>query len=188
MAETNKEKESTVKTTTTKKTAPKKTPAKTTAPKQEKREITGDTTVTVYNNTHGGLIYEAKKGNGFLSFEEFMDSDELTVDELQQMRNGHRRVLEEGWIFVDDEEVLDYLRLTKVKESVKSPEVLTELLTGNSPTRIKEVVPTLSKSSQTTLHKELRKLFEDGTVSNIHIINAVEEALGLSQEQSLMNN
>lgn len=188
MTETNKETESTVKTTTTKKTAPKKAPAKTTAPKQEKREITGDTKVTVYNNTHGGLTYEAKKGNGYLRFENFMDSDELTVDELQQMRNGHRRILEDGWIFVDDEEVLEHLRLDKVKESVKSPEVLTELLTSNNPTRIKEVAPKLSKSSQTTLHKQLRKLYEDGNVSNIHVINAVEESLGLSKEQSLMNN
>lgn len=183
-----KKEETTVKTTTTRKAPAKKASAKKTeTKKEEKRVITGDTEVTVYNNTHGGLIYSAKKGTGYLNLENFLDSDTLTVDELQQMRNGHRRMLDEGWIFVDDEEVLDYLRLGKVKESVKSPEFLTELLANETPQKVKEVASKLSKSSQTTLFKELRRLYEEQEISNIHVIRAVEEALGLNAEQSLLN-
>lgn len=184
MAET-KKKEEEVQVKTTKATT-KRAPAKT---KEEpaKRKITGDTEVVVYNNTHGGLVYSAKKGTGYLNLETFMDSDVMTVDELQQMRNGARRMLEEGWIYVDDEDVLDYLRLDKVKESVKSPEFLKELLLSNNPTKVKEVASNLSTGSQTTLYKELRRLYRDGEVANIHIINAIEDLLNVAPENSLIN-
>lgn len=181
------------KTTTAKKSTAQKAPAKKQAPKkevetevviqeeqvEEKREIDKDTEVVVYNNTNSEVYYEARKGTGFLELANFMDSDVMTVEELQQMRNGARKVLEDGWIFVDDEEVLEHLRLNKLKNAVKSPQFLEDLVESGDPAKIAEVVEKLTSNSKATLYGIVSKKYKDGELSNIHIIKTVEEALGI---------
>lgn len=177
--------------TTAKKAPAKKAPAKKEVEQkqvEEKREIDKDTEVVVYNNTSGKLKYEARKGNGYLELERFMDSDVMTVEELQQMRNTNRAVLEDGWLFIDDEEVLEHLRLDKLKDTVKSPQFLEDLVVSNDPAKIAEVVEKLTTNSKATLYGILTEKYKDGGVSNIHIIKSVEEALGVSKEDSLLLN
>lgn len=143
----------------------------------KKRKITGDTEVLVYNNTSGQLLYSAKKGNGYLEMDNPMDSDIMTVDELQQMRNGHRKMLEDGWIYVDDEDVLDYLRLGKVKDKVKSPDTLRTLVTSGNHKKIVEVVENLGASSKVMLYKIMEEEYKKGKLTNVHTIKEVEKML-----------
>lgn len=160
-----------------------KTSAKATEKKENtkkapaKPKIDGSTEVLVYNNTSGRLVYSARKGNGFLELDQPMDSDYLTVDELQQMRNGHRRMLEDGWIYVDDEEVLDHLRLGKLKEKVKSPDTLRDLIQSGKAQKIIEVTEKLGTSSKTMLYNIMREEVKAGNFSNLHVIKEVEKIL-----------
>ena len=164
------------KKTTTRKTTAKKTENKPKTPAKPK--IDKDTEVLVYNNTSGRLVSSAKKGNGYLEFSEPMDSDVMTVEELQQMRNGHRKVLEDGWIYVDDEDVLDYLRLGKLKDKVKNPETLKNLIESGDHKKIVEVVETVGESSKKMLYQFMRDAYNSGNFGNAHTIKDVEKILG----------
>lgn len=166
------EKKETQETKSTAKSTAKKAPAK---PK-----IDNDTEVLVYNNTTGYLKYVAKKGNGYLELAEFMDSDYMTFEELQQMRNSpHKRMLEAGWIYVDDEDVLDKLNLGKLKEKVKSPQFLKKLIEEGNPKKIIETTEKLSADSKIVLYDIMKKAYYSGEFSNAHVIEEIESLLGV---------
>lgn len=173
MTEEKKETQATKSTTkSTAKTTPKKAPAK---PK-----IDNNTEVLVYNNTTGYLKYVARKGNGYLELAEFMDSDYMTFEELQQMRNSpHKRMLEAGWIYVDDEDVLDKLNLGKLKEKVKSPKFLQKLIEEGNPKKIIETTEKLSADSKIVLYDIMKKAYHSGNFGNAHVIEEVETLLGV---------
>lgn len=145
--------------------------------KVEEPKITKETKVEVFNNTSGYFKYVARKGMGFLEFHEAMDSDTMTVEELEQMRNSKRKVLEEGWIYVDSEEALDYLKLGKLKEKVKSPMFLQDLIQSGTPTKIVETVEKLGTSSREQFYSIMREEYKEGNFSNAHVIKEVEKIL-----------
>lgn len=159
----------------------KKSTAKPTAKKAPaKPKIDNDTEVLVYNNTTGSLKYVARKGNGYLELAEFMDSDYMTFEELQQMRNSpHKRMLEDGWIYVDDEDVLDKLNLGKLKDKVKSPKFLQKLIEEGNPKKIIETTEKLSADSKIVLYDIMKKAYYSGDFGNAHVIEEVETLLGV---------
>lgn len=164
-----------------KETQEKKSTAKPTAKKAPaKPKIDNDTEVLVYNNTTGSLKYVARKGNGYLELAEFMDSDYMTFEELQQMRNSpHKRMLEDGWIYVDDEDVLDKLNLGKLKDKVKSPQFLQKLIEEGNSKKIIETTEKLSADSKIVLYDIMKKAYHSGDFSNAHVIEEVETLLGV---------
>lgn len=164
-----------------KETQEKKSTAKSTVRKAPaKPKIDNDTEVLVYNNTTGSLKYVARKGNGYLELAEFMDSDYMTFEELQQMRNSpHKRMLEDGWIYVDDEDVLDKLNLGKLKDKVKSPEFLQKLIEEGNPKKIIETTEKLSADSKIVLYDIMKKAYYSGDFGNAHVIEEVETLLGV---------
>lgn len=164
-----------------KETQEKKSTAKPTAKKAPaKPKIDNDTEVLVYNNTTGSLKYVARKGNGYLELAEFMDSDYMTFEELQQMRNSpHKRMLEDGWIYVDDEDVLDKLNLGKLKDKVKSPKFLQKLIEEGNPKKIIETTEKLSADSKIVLYDIMKKAYHSGDFGNAHVIEEVETLLGV---------
>lgn len=176
-------------TTTASKATPKEeTVAKTQEVKEEKREITPETQVEVFNNTHGKLVYTARKGNGYLYLENFMDSDVLTVEELQVMKNGHRKMINDGWIYIDDEDVLDYLRLSNVKNSVKNPQVLEEMVDSGNPNTIIDTFEKLGTNSKGALYKIIKRKYLGNEFSNAYVIKIIEEDLGIASDLSLLSD
>lgn len=154
--------------------------------KEEKKKVTLDTQVEVFNNTTGRLIYEAKKGNGYLYLERFMDSDIMTVEELQVLKNTARAMLTNGWLYVDDEDVLDFLRLGSIKDSVKNPQVLENAVDNGETEEIVNLADKLSKSSQEVLYGILKERYRNQEFSNAHVIKAVEDKLGVAKDNSLL--
>src|SRR5699024_9495587 len=142
-----------------KETQERKSTAKSTAKKAPaKPKIDNDTEVLVYNNTTGYLKYVAKKGNGYLELAEFMDSDYMTFEELQQMRNSpHKRMLEAGWIYVYEGDVLKKINLRKNKEKVKTPPFLKKLIEKGKPKKINETTEKLSAGSKIILYDIMKK-------------------------------
>ncbi|WP_259677346.1 hypothetical protein [Staphylococcus aureus] len=103
------------KTTTTEKSTQKTTkPTEkkaTRTAKPKRKEVDLSQSVLVINMTQGSLTYVAKKGTGYLELSEYLDSDYLTVEELKIMKSSARGMFDKGWLFVDDEDVVEFLEL-----------------------------------------------------------------------------
>lgn len=154
--------------------------------KEEKRKITPETEVEVFNNTHGRLVYTARKGNGYLFLEHFMDSDVMTVEELQVMKNAHRKILTDGWIYVDDEDVLDYLRLGNLKDSVKDPETLEDIVSNSNPDAIMDAFNKLGANSKGAMYNIIKEKYKTHDFTNAHVIKDIEAKLGIASDLSLL--
>lgn len=155
---------------------------------EKKKEITLDTRVEVFNNTTGKLIYSAKKGNGYLHLDSFMDSDVMTVEELQVLKNTARKFLTNGWLYIDDEDVLEYLRLGSIKDSVKNPQLLEDAVDNGKTDEVLELFDKMGKSSKEVMYGIIKKRYEDKEFSNAHIIKEIEDKLGVANEDSLLQN
>ncbi|EPP4314961.1 hypothetical protein H2496_000989 [Staphylococcus pseudintermedius] len=72
-----------------KKTAAKSAAKKTTTTTRKrttKPKLDLSQEVLVINMSQASFIYEARKGNGFLELDEYLDSDYMTIEDLQIMK------------------------------------------------------------------------------------------------------
>lgn len=87
-----------------------------------KTELDRNMFVTVMNNTHGIFTYTSKKTGATWRLEGYGTTDEMELGELQSMKASAGRILNEPWLIVLDEEVVDYLGLTAIYKNVMRPE------------------------------------------------------------------
>ncbi|MEJ7218473.1 hypothetical protein [Staphylococcus gallinarum] len=177
-------------TTKEKSIEPTTTEPKTTTTKKPrkpvKKEIDLKKSVLVMNMTQGSLTYIAKKGTGYLELGQYLDSDYLTVEELQIMKNSARGMFEKGWLFVDDESVVKHLGIQKQMDKILLPDELEELF--EQPVEdVKEALETLSASVKETVHLAMKKKYEQGELANAHIIRAIEDSVNIDQSMSILN-
>ncbi|MDK1672908.1 hypothetical protein QOK74_08480 [Staphylococcus saprophyticus] len=173
--------ETTEPTTQTKKATTKKTTRK-----PVRKEIDLQQNVLVMNMTQGSLTYVAKKGTGYLELGEYLDSDYMTVEDLQIMKNAARGMFEKGWLFIDDEEVVEYLGLSKQMEKILLPEELEELFELH-PDEVKTALDNLSASVKETVHLAMKKKYEQGELANAHVIRAIEESVNIDPSMSVLS-
>ena len=117
MAIQKKETKEPVKKTQTKTTA-RKAPVK----KAAKKEVDLQKQVPVVNMAQASLTYSAKKGNGYLQLDNYLDTDYMTIEDLQVMKNTARGVFEKGWLLIDDQEAVEFLGLEKLMDKILSPD------------------------------------------------------------------
>lgn len=167
------------------KAATKKAPAKKAAPK--KPVVDKDTEVLVYNATTSSIMYSARKGNGYLELDAFMDADYMTVEELMVLKNTDRNVFKKGWLYIEDEDVVKYLGLEKEMSSILLEDKI-DLLFESQPQEILDTIPKLTDSTKDTVHSVLRDRFESGLISDIYLIKAFETALNIDPVHSLLHS
>ncbi|UXU70102.1 hypothetical protein [Mammaliicoccus sciuri] len=174
--------------TTEKKVAPKttakKAPAKKAAPK--KPVVDKDTEVLVYNATTASVMYSARKGNGYIELDAFMDADYMTVEELMILKNTDRNVFKKGWLYIEDEDVIKYLGLEKEMENILLEDKI-DILFESQPHEVLEIIPNLTQSTKDTVHSVLRDRYENGLINDIHLIKAFEKALNVDSVHSLLH-
>lgn len=93
------------------------------------------------------------------------------------MYSTQRAFFEKGWIRVDDQEVLEYLNLTKFKDKVIEPEDL-EIIFSQEPSTIANSIKGMNTNNKILVFNIAREKYVNGELSNIHVIKAIEEALG----------
>lgn len=178
------------KTTTTEKSTKKTTKptekktTRTTKPKR--KEVDLSQSVLVINMTQGSLTYVAKKGTGYLELSEYLDSDFLTVEELKIMKSSARGMFDKGWLFVDDEDVVEFLGIKKQMDAILLPDELDDLFELPAD-ELRERLKSLSPSVKETVHLAMKKKYEDGELANAHVIRAIEESVNIDNNVSILN-
>lgn len=172
-----------------KKTAAKSTAKKTTTitrKRTTKPKLDLSQEVLVINMSQASFIYEARKGNGFLELDEYLDSDYMTIEDLQIMKNSNRGIFEKGWLFVDDEEAVEFLGIKKYMDKVLLPEQLDDLFELDTNV-LKEELAKFSSSIKENIYQTMKLKYEAGELTNVHVIRAIEESLNVDQSLSVLN-
>lgn len=169
------------------KTAAKKTRAKSTTSKPKRPKVDLSTEVPVVNMSQASFIYVARKGNGFLELEEYLDTDYMTIEDLQIMKNSRRGIFEKGWLLVDDEDAVKYLGIQKYMDNILRPEQLEEIFELPA-TELKERLGKLSNSMKETVYQTMKTMYEQNKLSNAYVIKAIEDSLNVDANLSVLNN
>lgn len=169
-----------------KKTQTKTTTRKAPVKKAAKKEVDLQKQVPVVNMAQASLTYSAKKGNGYLQLDNYLDTDYMTIEDLQVMKNSARGVFEKGWLLIDDQEAVEFLGLQKLMDKILSPEELEGIFEMN-PDNLKEELKGFSASIKENVYQAMKIKYADGELTNAHIIRAIEDSLNIDKSLSVLN-
>ncbi|MGD7047080.1 hypothetical protein FZC83_02355 [Rossellomorea marisflavi] len=145
-------------------------------PKPQKKKVELDDVVACRNLTSGRLVYISKK-TGFESvWSEYGDVEYLPVSELLTMKSSQPKFLKDPWMFIDDEEVADYLGLTKLYETIIPVDDVEDFF-EMSANEARQILPKLPKGTKTLLSERARQGIQNGSLNNLQLIKLLEQEL-----------
>nr|WP_156736251.1 hypothetical protein [Mycobacterium sp. E3298] len=142
-----------------------------------KRKLDENTLVNVVNNTNGVLYYKSPRTQRDWRFENYEDEDVMELHELRTMSASFKRYFEDNWIRILDDDVIEYLRLGRYFEKTMTSEELDQML-DKSVDELKEFLDKSSSNVKSLILAKARERYEQGTLTNIHIIEMLKEKFG----------
>lgn len=178
-------------TENTKKTTPRKRAAKTTTATPTAREtalksVRANTSifsksdeVEVKSNVAGELTYTSPVTKETFAWNDHTETNWMTIEDLIGMRNHYRRFFSENWIDICGdarESVLDFL---KVSQHYKGAILIDEVgeLFELSAEKIVEKLSPMSESVKRMVANYACDAIDNGTLTNINKIRALEDVL-----------
>ncbi|PLR72311.1 hypothetical protein [Bacillus sp. UMB0728] len=151
------------------------TPAPTPKRKQ-KVEIDRNELVSCRNVTDGQLIYKSRKNGLTTVWMNHGDTEYLEVAELLTMKASQPKFLNDVWLVIDDEDVVEFLGLKHIYKNIVDIDDVDSFF-DKSPSDMAEALTKLPKGLQDTIGTRARKLIESGELYDTRKISALEEAL-----------
>ena len=171
------------KKTTTRKTSSSKSAASKTSAKKEativRKQLPLDMLVACTNLFPGTLTYKSRRQNGYeVTWEKQGDVDYIELGELVSMRNSQRAFFEKNWLGIDDEEVIEYLGVSKFYNNALSYEELTKIL--ELPfSEMSEKIKLMPKGMRENLKIQLAQKIRDKGIDSIKVIDFLKGELGI---------
>jgi len=142
-----------------------------------RKQLDENLLVPIRSNVAGTLIYKSPRTGQIWEFSNYGDEDVIELKELRSMLNSQRSFLEKGWIKILDDEVVEYLNLERYQKKVLDREDI-ELLFEMEPEKIKETISGMSTNNKILVFEIAREKYLNGELRDIHVINAIQGALG----------
>lgn len=108
------------------------------------------------------------------------DVQYITFSELVSMKGRQKRFLDEMWIYIDDEEVVEALNLTshyQKYDEIKSMEDYLDKFNSNH--ELKQSLTPLPDGIKKSLGRQAAKLIEDKKLDGYNTIKTLEDCLGV---------
>lgn len=144
----------------------------------KKKVIDRDTMVSCRNLTSGRLTYISKKTGLETVWSEFGDEEYIDVAELLTMKSSQPKFLKEPWVFIEDEDIVEYLGLKELYKTIIPIDEVDDFFTL-SVNEARKILPKLPKGMKTLISEKARKGIQEGTLSNIQLVRLLEQELHL---------
>lgn len=144
--------------------------------------------VTVKSNCYGELIYINHKTGDKTVWDNFGDTQDVTMGDLRSMKGAQRAFYENNWIYivsvadegyedVTPESVYKTLGVTQYYKDILSLENVNSVFNWK-PDDIKSKIPMMSSGLKTSIVVAANELIEQGVLESMSKVKALEEALG----------
>ncbi len=145
------------------------------------KEIDPNTIVLVKSGYQGRLIYISQRTSEKFVWDHFGDEQEMELRELRNAKSSAKKFFEKNWFMFDEENewVISYLGLTKYYKNALKLEDFDKIF-HKSPAEIKKIVSDLSSGQKSSLIYRARELVLSKEIDSLKVIDALEEALGIS--------
>ncbi len=150
----------------------------TTIERKVRKQLDENLLVPIRSNVTGRLTYKSRTGVD-IRFSNIGDEDVITLRDLRTMISSNRSFLEKGWILVLDEEVVDYLNISRIQKNVVDAEDIEHILQLPGD-KILKTVNEASANTKSLIFDLAQDKFLNNQLTDYHTIKAIEEGLGQS--------
>lgn len=139
-----------------------------------KKEIDRFEPIPVMNVTNGKLIYVSKKTGAEWVWGDYGDIEYVEFQELLTMRSGQKRFLDEPFLLILEEDVVDYLGLNKMYDSMINLDSLDDIFKLNQKD-FEEIVEKSPKGIKHSIVTRARQKVENETLDSVKKIKYINE-------------
>lgn len=141
-------------------------------------DIGMDEEVPCMSITFGGLIYTSPITGATYKWHKIGDVEYLTMKELISMNNSKPVFLNRPWIILQDVRAINKFRLMSKYEEVAKVNQLKKLFATGDTKQISDTIDSALKSGmREVVISKVRTMYNNGILTNTHIINLLEEKL-----------
>jgi hypothetical protein len=143
-------------------------------PFQRKEALDKQMLVPIMNVTNGTLIYQSRKSGSEFQFDRYGDIEYIELYELLTMRSSQRKFLDEPMIIVLDDEVADYLGLTRLYKKLTHATEIDRVF--NMPLdQFKDIVESTPKGLAHLIISKAKEKIDSGELDSVQKIQVLEE-------------
>ena len=137
-----------------------------------------DEQVPCMSITFGGLIYTSPITGATYKWHKIGDVEYLSMKELVSMNNSKPVFLNRPWIILQDVRAINKFRLMSKYEEVAKVNQLKKLFASGDTKQISDTIDSALKSGmREVVISKVRTMYNNGVLTNTHIINLLEEKL-----------
>ena len=145
-------------------------------PIMRKKQIDLDMLVPCRNVTDGRLVYKSRKTGLQTIWMSHGDIEYIDVGELLTMKASQPKFLNEPWLVIENDDVVEYLGLKHLYQRLVGTEDL-DLFFNKTHTEMAEILDRIPNGTKDAIATRARKLVEEGTLYDNRKIRALEEKL-----------
>lgn len=155
--------------------------------KIKKKRVTKDVEVVVMNNTNGKLFYRCPKTSTIIEMQGFGDTETLTIEQLNVMKNSQKSMLEKFWIVLVDveddeislEDVLEQLRIKKLYNGFTfSEDAIDNLITETTYEEFQSEIRKMKNNLVLIVAQRMKILNKEGEFGDSYKMKFLAEYMG----------
>lgn len=134
--------------------------------------------IPVINGYQGKLIYNGKRSGEHIEWEYFGEEQDMTLQELKNVKGSDRMFFENNWFMIDDPEVIEYLGVEKYYKNALKHDEFDELFEKDAA-EIREIISKLSKGQKKSVVYRAKQLIAEEKIDSMKTISTLEECLSV---------
>lgn len=149
-----------------------------------RKDVDLDQLIPVLNGFQGRLLYRSPRTNELLVWPEFGDEQMMELKELRNAKNTWKVFFANNWFMFDDEHqwVVDYLGVRQYYKNALGIDNFDDLF-SKSPEEITEIISGLSDGQKKSVVQRARTLVAEDAIDSNRAITALEESLGIELKE-----
>lgn len=152
------------------------TPKQSDAPKKRVK-LDKDLEVECRSVVYGELIYVSRRTGLVVEWAYQGDIQYLTVEELMTMKSTQNRFLNQPWIIIEDEDVVEYLGLKQIYENFVDIENIEAFLLYSALDEIEGTLERAPKGIRELVKDKAREMVANETLYDNRVIKLLDKAL-----------
>lgn len=149
-----------------------------------RKDVDLDQLIPVLNGFQGRLLYRSPRTNELLVWPEFGDEQMMELKELRNAKNTWKVFFANNWFMFDEEHqwVVDYLGVRQYYKNALGVDNFDDLF-SKSPEEITEIISGLSDGQKKSVVQRARTLVAEDAIDSNRAITALEESLGIELKE-----
>lgn len=142
-----------------------------------KKKVTRDLEVECKNITNGTLVYVSKKTGAEYILEGYGATEIFDVGELITMKSSSPRILNEPWLLIEDDDVIDYLRLRDVYDRISVPLDNIDSFFDKPVSKMRDALDVAPNGIKFLIASRAKTLMNEGVLDSVKKIKLIEDVL-----------